>query len=53
MKRKKEKGCTAWELAEALAKVQLSDDEAKAWRRDLRAARKRLKSQPDKCREKR
>jgi hypothetical protein len=53
MKHKKEKVCTGWELAEALAKVRLSDDGAKAWRRDLRAARKRLKAQPDKWRGKR
>lgn len=35
------------DLAKALAHVQLSPAEAKAWRRDLRAARKELKAPPD------
>ena len=38
MKRKKERVCTGSELAKALAKTSLSEDEAKAWRRDLRSA---------------
>jgi antitoxin (DNA-binding transcriptional repressor) of toxin-antitoxin stability system len=45
-----EKICTAGDLAEALSKVELSADEAKAWSRDLRKARKALKAQPDKWR---
>lgn len=43
-----EKVCTGNEFAEALGKVQLSSEEAKAWRRDLRRARKVLKSPVDK-----
>jgi len=35
-----EKVCTGRDLAKALREVRLSDDEAKAWRRDLRKARK-------------
>ena len=50
MKRKKEKVCTGSELAKALAKASLSKGEAKAWLRDLRAARKRLKAPADKWR---
>ena len=50
MKRKKEKVCTGSELAKALAKTSLSEDEAKAWRRDLRTARKTLKAPVDKWR---
>jgi len=53
MKREKEKVCTGLELAKALAKVRLSENEAKAWRRDLRAARKMLKAPADKWRGKR
>jgi antitoxin (DNA-binding transcriptional repressor) of toxin-antitoxin stability system len=45
-----EKVCTGLDLAEALAKVKLSKDEAKAWGRDLRNARKRLKPPIDKWR---
>jgi antitoxin (DNA-binding transcriptional repressor) of toxin-antitoxin stability system len=45
-----EKVCTAGDLAEALSKVDLSTDEAKAWSRDLRKARKALKPQADKWR---
>jgi hypothetical protein len=30
-------------LADALREVRLTDDEAKAWRRDLRNGRKKLK----------
>jgi len=39
-------------LAKVLAKARLSEDEAKAWRKDLRAARKRLKARADKWSEK-
>jgi antitoxin (DNA-binding transcriptional repressor) of toxin-antitoxin stability system len=39
-----EKVCVGRELAEALAKTQLPEDEARAWHRDLHAARKTLKS---------
>jgi hypothetical protein len=39
----KEKVCTSRDLAKALAKAKLSDEEAKAWRRDLHKARKTLK----------
>lgn len=45
-----EKVSTAGDLAEALRKVELSADEAKAWRRDLRKARKALKPQANKWR---
>jgi antitoxin (DNA-binding transcriptional repressor) of toxin-antitoxin stability system len=45
-----EKVCVGRELAEALAKVELPEDEAKAWHRDLRAARKALKTPADKWR---
>ncbi len=37
------KVCRGPELAEALRQVDLSEDEARAWRRDLMAARKTLK----------
>ena len=37
------KVCTGPELAEALRKIDLSQDEARAWHRDLIAARKILK----------
>jgi len=37
------KGCTGPELAEALADLDLSKEEARAWRKDLRAARKALR----------
>jgi prevent-host-death family protein len=37
------KACTGPELAEALRKVDLSESEARAWHRDLVAARKVLK----------
>ena len=39
-----EKVCVGRELAEALAKTQLPEDEARAWHRDLQAARKTLKA---------
>lgn len=45
-----EKVCTGRDLAEALAKVKLSAEEARAWRRDLRAARKMLKPPVDRWR---
>jgi antitoxin (DNA-binding transcriptional repressor) of toxin-antitoxin stability system len=37
-----EKVCSGRDLAEALDKVHLSADDARAWRRDLRKARKTL-----------
>ena len=43
-----EKVCTGHDLAEALAKTELTAQEAKAWRRDLRVARKTLKAPRDK-----
>ena len=43
-----EKVCTGRDLAEALDKINLSDEEAKEWRRDLQAARKMLKVPTDK-----
>jgi prevent-host-death family protein len=45
-----EKVCLGRDAAKALAKVKLSPEEAKAWRRDLRAARKILKPPTDKWR---
>lgn len=42
-----EKVCLGQELAGALAKVELSQSEAKAWHRDLHNARKTLKSPVD------
>jgi antitoxin (DNA-binding transcriptional repressor) of toxin-antitoxin stability system len=44
------KGCTGPELAEALRQVDLSEAEARAWHRDLRAARKILKPPKDRWR---
>jgi antitoxin (DNA-binding transcriptional repressor) of toxin-antitoxin stability system len=38
-----ERVCTGPELAEALKQVDLSEDEARAWHRDLMAARRILK----------
>lgn len=46
----KEKVCTAGELAKLLATVRLTEDEARAWRRDLKAARRVLKAPVDKWR---
>jgi antitoxin (DNA-binding transcriptional repressor) of toxin-antitoxin stability system len=46
----KEKVCTGRDLAEVLDKVHLSESEARTWRRDLQAARKRLKAPIDKWR---
>ena len=43
-----ERVCTGRDLAETLARTDLPDNEAKAWRRDLRDARKRLKAPADK-----
>ena len=45
-----EKVCTGRELAEALAHVELSTEEALAWRKDLLKARKALKPPADKWR---
>ena len=42
--------CTGRDLAEALREVRLSDDEAKAWRRDVRNGHKILKPPVDKWR---
>jgi antitoxin (DNA-binding transcriptional repressor) of toxin-antitoxin stability system len=46
----KEKICAGRDLAEVLAKTELSHDDARAWRRDLHAARKTLKDPADKWR---
>ena len=43
-----ERVCTGRELVEALAGTNLSENEARAWRRDLKAARKVLKAPADK-----
>ena len=43
-----EKVCVGRELAEALAKAELPAREARAWHRDLQAARKALKAPADK-----
>lgn len=45
-----EKVCSGRDLAEAIEDVELSPEEARAWGRDLRSARKRLKSPRDKWR---
>ena len=45
-----EKVCVGRELAEALSKTQLPEDEARAWHRDLQAARKTLKAPADRWR---
>jgi hypothetical protein len=39
--------CTGRSLADALRDTNLSADEAKAWRRDLHSARKKLKAPAD------
>jgi antitoxin (DNA-binding transcriptional repressor) of toxin-antitoxin stability system len=44
------KVCTGRDLADALAKTHLSEEEAAAWRRDIKVARKRLKPVKDKWR---
>ena len=45
-----EKVCSGRDLALVLGKTQLPEDEARAWRRDLQAARKTLKATGDKWR---
>ena len=45
-----EKACTGRDLAAALAKIELAEEEAVAWRRDLQTARKTLKAPADKWR---
>jgi len=45
-----EKNCTGRELARAIERVELPEDEAKAWRREMRRARKVLKAPIDKWR---
>ncbi len=45
-----EKVCVGRDLAAALAKTDLPEDEATAWRRDLRTARKALTTPKDKWR---
>jgi len=45
-----EKVCLGRDAAKALAKAKLSPEEAKAWRRDLKAGRKILKPPTDKWR---
>jgi antitoxin (DNA-binding transcriptional repressor) of toxin-antitoxin stability system len=45
-----EKVCTGGDLAAALAEVELSPEEARAWSRDLGMARKHLRPLPDKWR---
>ncbi len=39
-----EQVCTGRDLAEALARTELTSEDAKAWRRDLQAARRTLKA---------
>jgi antitoxin (DNA-binding transcriptional repressor) of toxin-antitoxin stability system len=45
-----EKVCAGRDLAEALAKTDLPENEARAWHRDLEAARKSLKAPANKWR---
>ena len=45
-----EKVCSGRDLAEALQEVELSPDETRAWARDLRAGRRKLKAPADKWR---
>ena len=45
-----EKVCRGHDLAEALARTGLTDEEARAWVRDLQSARKNLKTPMDKWR---
>lgn len=45
-----EKVCTGRDLAEALARIELTSEDAKAWRRDLQAARRTLKAPSNKWR---
>jgi antitoxin (DNA-binding transcriptional repressor) of toxin-antitoxin stability system len=42
-----ERRCTGRELAGALAKAQLSSEEARAWHRDIQRARKTIKTPAD------
>jgi antitoxin (DNA-binding transcriptional repressor) of toxin-antitoxin stability system len=42
------RACSGRELAEVLAKTELPEETARAWRRDLRAARQSLKHPADK-----
>ncbi len=44
------KVCSGRDLAEALAKTDLPENEARAWRRELRTARRRLKAPANKWR---
>jgi prevent-host-death family protein len=44
------KVCTGRDLARALRRVDLSTEEAVAWNRDMKKARKGLRPQPDKRR---
>ena len=46
----KTKVCTGRDAAKALSSVKLSRQEAQAWMRDIKAARKRLKPPVDKWR---
>jgi antitoxin (DNA-binding transcriptional repressor) of toxin-antitoxin stability system len=45
-----EKACFGRDLAEALAETELSTDEARGWRHDVRTARKTLRPPADKWR---
>jgi antitoxin (DNA-binding transcriptional repressor) of toxin-antitoxin stability system len=45
-----EKVCAGRDLAEALTKTGLPENEARTWRRDLRTARRRLKPPPNRWR---
>ena len=45
-----EKVCSGRDLAKALTEIRLSDEEAKAWRRDLQDSRKTLPKPADKWR---
>ena len=45
-----EKVCAGRDLAEALSKTGLPENEARTWRRDLRTARRRLKAPPNRWR---
>jgi antitoxin (DNA-binding transcriptional repressor) of toxin-antitoxin stability system len=45
-----EKVCAGRDLAEALAATDLPEDEARAWLRDLRTARRKLKAPANKWR---
>ncbi len=45
-----EKVCAGRDLAEALSKTGLPENETRTWRRDLRTARRRLKAPPNRWR---